>query len=124
MLDPDTAAITVRDLRPCRDYYLYVSDLRVAAGQDARCRRGGVYNAGSGESRSVQWIVDTVGELAGIRKPIQSTGQPRTKTRGIRDVVADVSRAGRDLDWRPATGLHDGLARTIVWMRTALAAER
>jgi nucleoside-diphosphate-sugar epimerase len=120
-LDPDTAAITVRDLQPRRDY-LYVSDLVSLLLKTLDAAAGGVYNAGSGESRSVQWIVDTVGELTGTRKPIRSIGEPRTNE--ISDVVADVSRAGRDLDWRPSTGLHDGLARTIAWTQSALAAER
>ena len=121
LLDPAIDAITVADLRPRRDY-IYVADLVSLLLKTVDAGAGGVYNAGSGESRSVQWIIDTVGELAGIRKPIRSTGQPRANE--VLDVVADVARASRDLDWRPSTSLHEGLARTIAWMQAELAAAR
>ena len=121
LLDPAIDAITVADLRPRRDY-IYVADLVSLLLKTVDAGAGCVYNAGSGESRSVQWLIDTVGELAGIRKPIRSTGQPRANE--ILDVVADVARASRDLDWRPSTTLHEGLARTIAWMQSELAAAR
>jgi nucleoside-diphosphate-sugar epimerase len=121
LLDPAIEAITVADLRPRRDY-IYVADLVSLLLKTVDAGVGGVYNAGSGESRNVQWIIDTAGELAGIRKPIRPTGQPRANE--IFDVVADVARANRDLDWRPSTSLHDGLARTIAWMRAELTAQR
>ena len=71
---------------------------------------------------SVQWIIDTVGELAGIRKPLPVAGQPRANE--ILDVVADVARAGRarlaaehDPARRPGT-------RPSRGCRTELAAAR
>jgi nucleoside-diphosphate-sugar epimerase len=121
LLDPAIDAITVADLRPRRDY-IYVADLVSLLLKTVDAGAGGVYNAGSGESRSVQWIIDTVSELAGIRKPIRSTEQPRANE--ILDVVADVARASRDLEWRPSTSLHEGLARTIAWIQAELAAAR
>jgi UDP-glucose 4-epimerase len=121
LLDPAIDAITVADLRPRRDY-IYVADVVSLLLKTVDAGAGGVYNAGSGESRSVQWIIDTVSELAGIRKPIRSTAQPRANE--ILDIVADVARASHDLDWRPSTSLHDGLTRTIAWMQAELAAER
>ena len=39
----------------------------------------------------------------------------------VLDVVADVSRAERELQWRPTIGMHDGLARIIRAMHSALA---
>jgi nucleoside-diphosphate-sugar epimerase len=31
--------------------------------------------------------------------------------------VLDIARAGRYLGWRPRTGIVDGIARTLAWMR-------
>jgi nucleoside-diphosphate-sugar epimerase len=36
--------------------------------------------------------------------------------------VADVSRIGAALGWRPRTGLDEGLARTWRWMKGSAAA--
>jgi nucleoside-diphosphate-sugar epimerase len=36
--------------------------------------------------------------------------------------VADVSRIGAALGWRPRTGLDEGLARTWRWMQGSAAA--
>jgi nucleoside-diphosphate-sugar epimerase len=121
LLDPANDEITVADLRPRRDY-IYVADLVSLLLKTVDAGAGGVYNAGSGESQSVQWIIDTVSELAGICKPIRSTEQPRANE--ILDVVADVAHASRDLDWRPSTSLRDGLARTLAWIQAELAAAR
>jgi nucleoside-diphosphate-sugar epimerase len=121
LLDPQIESTTVSDLRPSRDY-LYISDLVSLLVKTLDAGAGGVYNAGSGQSRSVRWIIDTVSEIAGISKPIRSTEQPRTNE--VLDVVADIARADRELQWRPTISMHAGLALTIAWMRTELAAER
>jgi nucleoside-diphosphate-sugar epimerase len=117
-LDPGVDVILVGDLRPRRDY-LYVSDLVSLLMKTLHAGGGGVYNAGTGRSRSVEWVVDTVREIAAAGKPVRSTAEPRASE--VLDVVADVTRVARDLQWEPTVRMEDGLARTVTWMRTEFA---
>jgi nucleoside-diphosphate-sugar epimerase len=114
VLDPTVAAVSLHDLRPRRDY-LYVDDLIALLLALIATGAQGTFNAGSGQSASVGEIVATVQRLAGIEKPVVSTGQARADE--VLDVVADVSRAERDLRWRPRITLHDGLSLTIDAIR-------
>jgi nucleoside-diphosphate-sugar epimerase len=111
-LDPNAAAIVVGDLRPRRDY-LYVSDLvslLIATIDGAP----GVYNAGSGGSASVEEVVEAIRRIAATDKPVRSSHQPRANE--ILDLMADVSRASRELGWRPRVTLEEGLTRTVASM--------
>ncbi len=114
-LDPARDAIAVGDLRPKRDY-LHVRDLVELLLCLMQCRSGAVYNAGTGESFSVAQIVETIAALGVPAKPLESEGTPRPEE--VLDVVADISKAQRELGWRPAIKLKDGMAELIALARS------
>ena len=114
-IDPDVERITVRDLRPKRDF-LHVSDFVSLLVATIRRPQPGVYNAGSGHSTSIAELVDAVAAATGSRKPVHSTDTHRPQE--VLDVVADVSRAARELGWSPRIGFADGIRSTVEWMRT------
>jgi len=119
-LNPHIESITVSDLRPSRDY-LYISDLISLLVKTLTAGAGGVYNAGSGQSTSVRWVIDAVSEITRTSKPVHCTAQPRPNE--ILDVVADVARAERELQWGPTISMEAGLAHTVAWIHTELAAQ-
>lgn len=107
--------IAVKDLEPRRDY-VYLEDL-VTALLATLDEPGGyrIYNIGSGASLSVQEVIDTIQEVAGTRKRIACNNAARTNE--LMDVVADISKAGSELGWRPETSFRAGIASIIRWER-------
>lgn len=87
------------------------ANLAAAAAPQAE---GQSFNIGSGESTTIQVLVDTIGALAD-RTPEVSHGPDRPGD--IRHSVADVSRARMVLGYRCNVGLEQGLAQTIRWYR-------
>jgi len=117
-LDPQADAITVRDGRPRRDF-VHVDDLVSLI--EATCSPAvtGVYNAGSGESVSIERLVDEINALLPAPKPLHATGDARPDD--VLDVVADITRARKELGWAPRVGLRDGLRGTVRWMQSHTA---
>ncbi|MGE3909446.1 MAG: NAD-dependent epimerase/dehydratase family protein [Chloroflexota bacterium] len=81
-------------------------------------RPGQVYNVGGGESRSANWIVETIQRLAGQRTEVVH-GPARAGEQ--RDALAVTDRARTELGWQPKTSLEDGLRAQIEWQRAELA---
>jgi nucleoside-diphosphate-sugar epimerase len=109
-LSPSCDRIAIQDPRPRRDY-LFVSDfveLLVIMLQHRAC---GTYNAGSGQSVSIQEVVDAINSFLPVKKAISSTGASRPDE--VMDVVADVRKAWQQLQWRPTTSLEAGLKQMI-----------
>lgn len=103
--------IVVKDLAPRRDY-VYLEDL-VTALLVTLDKVGGyrVYNIGSGVSLSVQEVIDAIQEAAGTHKKIVCVNTVRTNE--LIDVVADISKAGNELGWRPETSFLTGTENII-----------
>jgi len=118
-LDPQQDKITIADLRPRRDY-IYVADLVTLLVATMGRQSGGVYNAGSGRSVSIAELVDLINSLLQNKKQICS--QERYRPEEVLDVVADITRAASELQWRPTVELVDGLRQTIDWTRSRLEA--
>ena len=83
-------------------------------------RAGEVYaepqlvNLSTGRETSVREIVETLAELTGFRgRIVWDTDRPEGQVRR----VFDVSKAARELDFRCATSLREGLRRTVDWYR-------
>jgi UDP-glucose 4-epimerase len=92
--------------------FVFVGD--VAAGLLAAAEGGsGVYNVGTGVRTSVLDLHRLCAEAAGVaREP--RLADPRAGD--LRDSVLDAERAGRELGWRPARTLPQGLAETWAWV--------
>jgi nucleoside-diphosphate-sugar epimerase len=81
---------------------------------------GTVYNAGSGQSVSIGELLATINTVLRQEKPVASRNELRPNE--VLDVVADISRARRELNWAPRISLSDGLRETIASMRVEVAA--
>ena len=99
--------------------WVYVDDV-VEALVAAGVAQGGVegsFDVGSGTSVPIRELVGTVAAKMGTSlEPIFGAipDRPLETSR-----AADVRRAEEVLGWRPATGLEDGLDRTIAWLGAA-----
>jgi nucleoside-diphosphate-sugar epimerase len=93
--------------------FTYVDDAvqgTIAAG--LRGKPGRAYNIGGGSRHAMTEVFATLQTIAG--KPLNLTyaGQQRGDAR---DTSADVSRAERDLGYRPTRSLREGLAEQFSW---------
>jgi len=93
--------------------FVYVDDV-VAAMLASVGKRGGPYNVGTGRDVTVAELHAACATVAGVDR------QPRLEDARLGDVrrsVLDVSRIERELGWRAAVELDDGLRRTWAWMQ-------
>lgn len=111
LLDRGSKEIQVKDLLPRRDF-LYLDDLLDAIiATLSAANPGGTYNVGSGDSYSVDQIIQVLMDITGIQKGVVTGKQVRKNE--IPDVRADISRIKSDLGWEPRVSLKEGLARII-----------
>jgi nucleoside-diphosphate-sugar epimerase len=94
--------------------YVHVDDVvraLVALGADA-ASDGRSYNVGSGTGTRMLDAAETIIDVVGGGR-IQHVEWPALAAEiETGDFVADVSKIARDLEWRPAIGLREGLERT------------
>jgi UDP-glucose 4-epimerase len=88
--------------------FVYVGDV-VAAVLAAVGQRGSTFNIGTGTETSVNELFEACRRIAGI--DVQATHAPAKPGDALRSVL-DVSRAERELGWRPQTALAEGLELT------------
>ena len=78
---------------------------------------GEVYNIGGGEARSVNWVIETIADLAGkpanVRREAARAGDQR-------HTMADITKARAELGYNPTTPLRDGLAAQVEWQKSLL----
>jgi len=96
--------IEVMDLKPKRDF-IFIDDLIEALLLSVN--NTGIYNIGSGYSVSVEEIIKIVLEKAVIKKAYQSKNISRENE--IFNVVADISKAKKELNWMPKTTFEEGI---------------
>jgi len=95
--------------------FTYIDDILdgVAAAMD-RCKSYEIYNLG--ESRPVS-VNDLIRELEiALGKKAVRTHLP-LQPGDVERTYADVTKAERDLGYRPATDIHTGLATFVAWLR-------
>jgi len=78
-------------------------------GLDARA-----YNIGTGVETTVNRLTEIIAAAAGSRGAIDHA--PARAGEILRSAL-DVSKAARELDWRPRVALAEGVARTLRWIR-------
>ncbi len=88
--------------------FVYVGDV-VAAVLASFGRDGGVFNVGTGRATSVNKLFEACRRAAGVKATVEHA-EPRPGD--ILRSVLSVSRAERDLGWRPQTPLEEGLELT------------
>lgn len=95
--------------------YVYIGDVVEAlllVGVDERSD-GRVYNVGSGVGTSMIEMARLVVDIAGTGRVEHQPWPPLVQEIDTGDFVADVTRIEREIGWRPATTLSDGLRRTV-----------
>lgn len=116
-LAPGDDAVIVEDAAPKRDYIFIADLIDLLLLVDGRTV-GGIYNAGSGVSVSVQEVAELVVRLAGTKKRIVSRGRRRQDE--VMDLFADISRAQSELGWNAKVTLEEGLRLTMDSLRAAI----
>jgi UDP-glucose 4-epimerase len=108
--------IELMDPEPKRDF-LYISDAIEAFIKAGEYVGAGfnVFNIGFGLSYSVNEIVHDVLEIFGRRAEVRY--QYARRRNEVMDVVADIQKAKRELDWIPRVELKEGLRRYIEWYK-------
>lgn len=103
--------IKVKDLYPKRDY-IYLDDLINGLVKTIDNKKQfSIYNFGSGKELSVHEIIDIAQKIAGTNKEIISEKEERQNE--IMNVVADISKAKRELGWEPKFSFEDGIKEII-----------
>jgi nucleoside-diphosphate-sugar epimerase len=77
---------------------------------DTHGASGEIFNIAAGSPASVNELADTIGRILG--KPVEKEYLP-PRAGDIRNSWADLAKAERILGYRPATGLEEGLRRTV-----------
>jgi UDP-glucose 4-epimerase len=94
---------------------VFVADVARAtlAAQDSD---GGTYNVGTGRETSVVELLERIQHVAGTSvEPELAEPRPGELQRS----VLNITRANRELGWRPEHGLDAGLAETWAWISRA-----
>jgi UDP-glucose 4-epimerase len=77
------------------------------------------FNLGSGRVLTVKELVDQIFKIAGVTTDVESLGE-RTAGEPLQ-LLADISKARKELGWKPEIGLDEGLKATIEAFRERLA---
>lgn len=75
------------------------------------------YNLGSGAPVDLTTLVHAIGEAAGVEPVVQRAARPLGD---VDATFADIARARDELGWSPETGLRDGLASVVRWVRDGI----
>jgi nucleoside-diphosphate-sugar epimerase len=102
--------VHVKDLAPKRDY-VFIEDFISSIIKCLHINQFEIINIGSGISYSVKEIIDMVQQICGTNYPVTSSNE--TRTAEIMDTIADITKAGSILNWKPKISMLEGLSRVI-----------
>ncbi|MGD2109902.1 MAG: GDP-mannose 4,6-dehydratase, partial [Phycisphaerae bacterium] len=71
-------------------------------------------NVGSGDERSMNDVVECLGEIVGRKLKVKNLSLPKNDPVRRRP---DTTRAKERLSWEPTVSLHEGLSRTVDYFR-------
>lgn len=100
--------------KPTRDF-IYAGD--VAEGMLKACEvydSAQLVNLSSGEEHSIREVVDIIVDITGFKGRVEWN---RAKPDGQARRVFDISKAVKELNFKPKTSLYEGLRLTIEWFR-------
>jgi UDP-glucose 4-epimerase len=94
--------------------YVFVGDVVRANLAAVSAGAIGAINIGTGIETSVNRLYRVLAEAAGVRgAPVYAPARPGEQSRS----VIAAQRAARELDWRPAVALEEGLRRTFEYFK-------
>lgn len=118
--NPAKAEIEVNDLNPRRDY-LHVNDFCSLLYNTLKVDKDfELYNAGFGQSYSVEEVINLLQKIAGTNKKVNAKNVVRFNE--INDVVADVSKAKKELNWQHNVSLEQGLSQVLNYYKQRVEA--
>ena len=94
--------------------FVYVSDIARANLAALTATRSGIYNLGTGIPTDIVTIWRELARLTGYPLALQ---HGPAKPGEVRATYLDVAKAARELDWRPAVTLTEGMTRTVAFFR-------
>jgi dTDP-glucose 4,6-dehydratase len=98
----------------------YVSDLVEGVTRFAASDHPGPMNLGNPDELTVREIATRIRELVGSSSELTTIPKPEDDPMVRRP---DIGLATKVLDWEPKVTFDEGIARTITWFRTVLAAD-
>jgi UDP-glucose-4-epimerase GalE len=106
----------------CVRDFVHVTDLadahlravRWLLGQPAARGCHEAFNLGSGTGHSVREVIEAIGKIAG--QPVPHSKGPR-RPGDSPQLVGCITKAQRELDWRPQRGLQTQIEDTLRWRR-------
>lgn len=98
--------------------FLYIDECIEGTLRLARSNLAGPYNIGSDEMVTIAGLVDRIAQLAGKQVSKRHIPGPT----GVRGRNSDNRLIERELGWRPAQPLQDGLDSTYAWIDRQVAA--
>ncbi len=106
-------------LTPTRDFNFVDNTVDgFLAAAKAEAAVGKTYNFGFGQEISIGELAAKISEILGIALEITTEeARLRPDTSEVNRLLADSSKAQRELCWKPAIGLREGLERTVAWFR-------
>jgi nucleoside-diphosphate-sugar epimerase len=110
VLNSKKEIITVKDLRPRRDY-LYIDDFIDALLKTINLKGFQVYNIGSGYSISVEEIIQTALRISGYNK--KYTSEQTERKNEIWDVYFNLKKISERLAWCPKTSFEEGIKKIL-----------
>jgi len=105
--------------------FVHVSDVAraVRLALEAPSEVSGVFNIGSGESRTIRDVARQLAATMGRRELApEITG--RYRTGDVRHCFADISRAREQLGFAPRVAFEEGLEELVDWLADATAIDR
>jgi dTDP-glucose 4,6-dehydratase len=112
-----TKQIEIGSTAPTRDFN-FVKDIAhgFALAGTAADITGEIFNLGSGEEHSIAEVVETVATILGTDLLVrESADRLRPASSEVQRLIADSSKAARQLDWSPRYSFREALAETIEW---------
>ncbi|MBI1970561.1 NAD(P)-dependent oxidoreductase [Candidatus Woesearchaeota archaeon] len=86
--------------------FVFVGDVADAILKSLEKDVAGIFNIGSGQATSLYKVVEIISEALGVRINIPLGD-------GTLDFWADISRAQKELDWKPTVDIKEGIQRMI-----------
>jgi UDP-glucose 4-epimerase len=109
------------DGKSTRDY-VYVDDVADAfvRAAEADPAIAGVFNIGTGKQTTVTELHGLIAAAAGGSLPPRYSAAHSGEVRAI---ALDIANARNQLGWTPTVDIHEGIRRTLAWLRDTLVPE-
>ncbi len=127
-MNPDCAKIRLGSLAPVRDL-TFVTDTARAYVEIAcapiEVVSGRLYNLGTGIGFTIGHVAERIQRIVGVQKEIVcEQHRVRPEKSEVLELISDPSRIEREVGWKAAITLEEGLGKTAEWIRENLPDER